>query len=243
MLQEQERAAAEGSAPSLLLRILRAAEFVLLFFGVPLLYVFRALPLRTVIPVLILFSLACLALLLRDRSFDRRRLWNGADFGKRLVRVLAVYLVAGAALLALVLVLDRNRAAQGKPELFLSFVKRSTVGWMIVMSLYPLLSVYPQELIFRAFLFHRYRALFPEPWMQVCASAVAFGFVHVLFRNWVAVVLSALGGFLFARTYRRTDSLLMSGVEHALYGDLIFTVGLGTFFYHGTARFVSSITG
>ena len=35
-------------------------------------------------------------------------------------------------------------------------------------------------------------------------------------------------------TYRRTGSLLFSGIEHALYGDFLFTIGWGSFFYEGT---------
>ena len=41
-----------------------------------------------------------------------------------------------------------------------------------------------------------------------------------------------LGGWLFARRYQRTRSLLTVSVEHALYGVLIFTIGLGDLFYH-----------
>ncbi|MEU4707697.1 hypothetical protein AB0G00_14815 [Nocardia salmonicida] len=42
-------------------------------------------------------------------------------------------------------------------------------------------------------------------------------------------------GVLFATRYQRTRSLLTTSVEHALYGILMFTIGLGDFFYHGAA--------
>ncbi|WP_234730087.1 hypothetical protein [Acidocella facilis] len=47
--------------------------------------------------------------------------------------------------------------------------------------------------------------------------------------------LTLAGGWLFARSYAATRSLTFSGVEHALYGCLVFTIGLGQYFYTGAA--------
>lgn len=63
------------------------------------------------------------------------------------------------------------------------------------------------------------------------ASVLAFSFLHVIFDNWIAVALTVPAGYLFTRTYRRTDSLLLASLEHALYGCAVFTTGLGRFFY------------
>ena len=68
---------------------------------------------------------------------------------------------------------------------------------------------------------------------MVIASGLLFAFSHVVFRNWPAMALTLIGGVLFATTYRRTRSLLVCLVEHALYGLLIFTVGLGRYLYLG----------
>lgn len=57
--------------------------------------------------------------------------------------------------------------------------------------------------------------------------------MHIIFRNPVAPLLTLPGGYLFATTYTRTRSLLITGIEHALYGDLVFTIGLGIYFYKG----------
>ncbi len=64
-------------------------------------------------------------------------------------------------------------------------------------------------------------------------SGIGFGFAHIVFDNWVAPALCAIGGLIFAHTYRRTRSLALASFEHALYGDLVFTLGLGRYFYHG----------
>ncbi|WP_309227365.1 CPBP family glutamic-type intramembrane protease [Micromonospora thermarum] len=105
--------------------------------------------------------------------------------------------------------------------------------WVAVVVLYPLVSVYPQELILRVFLFHRYAPLLSAGSLAVAASAAAFGFAHVIFGSVWSVLLTLLGGGLFAWRYRRTRSLLAASVEHALYGVLAFTIGLGDLFYHG----------
>jgi uncharacterized protein len=120
------------------------------------------------------------------------------------------------------------------PQLLFSFVKRAPAFWALVMLLYPLLSVYPQELLYRAFFFHRYQPLFGSGWVMLAASACAFGFVHIIFGNWISIVLCIIGGFLFAFTYQQSGSLLLTCIDHALFGNFIFTIGLGQFFYHGS---------
>lgn len=121
------------------------------------------------------------------------------------------------------------------PELFLSLPRSRPLFWALIMVLYPLLSVWPQEMLYRSLLFHRYRALFRSDVALILVSAAAFGFAHIIFLNWIAVVMTAAGGLLFARDYARHRSLPLTCIEHSLYGCLIFTVGLGRFFYTGAA--------
>ena len=121
------------------------------------------------------------------------------------------------------------------PEHFLALPRTRPWLWLAVLAAYPLLSVWPQEVLFRTFLHRRYQPLFGDCAGFVAASALAFGFAHVLYLNAVAVGLSALGGLLFASAYARHRSLALACLEHALYGCLVFTVGLGRFFYTGAA--------
>jgi uncharacterized protein len=104
------------------------------------------------------------------------------------------------------------------------------------MVLYPLLSVVPQTLIYRAFLFERYREIFRGQAVLIAASAVSFAWLHIALRNWVAPLLTLPAGLLFAWRYARTHSLAASAFEHALYGCAVFTLGLGAYFYTGAAR-------
>ncbi|MCB8878624.1 CPBP family intramembrane metalloprotease [Acidisoma cellulosilytica] len=121
------------------------------------------------------------------------------------------------------------------PHLFLSLPRQRPLFWALIMVLYPLLSVWPQEMLYRSLLFHRYRALFRSDIALILVSAVAFGFAHIIFLNWIAIAMTAAGGLLFARDYARHRSLPLTCLEHSLYGCLIFTVGLGRFFYTGAA--------
>ena len=67
----------------------------------------------------------------------------------------------------------------------------------------------------------------------VVASAVAFSFAHIIFRNPIAIIFTLVGGLLFAWRYAETGSLFTSSFEHALYGCWMFTIGLGEYFYKG----------
>jgi Type II CAAX prenyl endopeptidase Rce1-like len=81
------------------------------------------------------------------------------------------------------------------------------VLWGVLMFLYPVLSVYPQGIVYRAFLFARYRDLFAHDWAIVLASAVAFASAHLVFHNRIAILLTFLGGVIFAFRYLQTGSL------------------------------------
>jgi membrane protease YdiL (CAAX protease family) len=202
----------------------RLVEFMVLYVALPPTWFVFPEP-RLLIPALLAGMACCLVVLLRDPAFDRRRLWDARTARARLGRIRPVFFVCTAALTAGVLLF--------LPDLFLSLPRRNPVLWGFVMVAYPLLSVYPQEIIYRVYFFHRYRVLFPTAaWMTV-ANAAAFAYAHVIFRNPTAVLLTLIGGSLFAWTYWRTRSAAATWVEHALYGCVIFTVGLGRYFFLG----------
>ncbi len=201
-------------------------EFIFLFGLAPLL-VAEVMPKRLIIPSILMFFSLCLTLLMRDPSFDRRELWNGGRVMPELPRIGAMWIAAAVCVSGLVLALD--------PDIFLSLVKQKPRLWLVIMLAYPLASVYPQEVIFRTFIFHRYRTLFGRrgEWGLIVISAAAFGCAHIVLANWLAIAATLIGGVLFAWTYSRTRSVAAVALEHALYGCLMFTVGLGRYFYGG----------
>jgi len=200
------------------------AEFVLLFVLLPLGFRFKPFPFP-IIPALWVLTAYCLFLLLRDPSFDRTLLWNSAALHTRWLRIFLLFLVLAGLIAAGIYSLH--------PDWLFVLVRNTPWFWLLVMVLYPVLSVYPQGIVFRAFFFQRYRQLFGSPTAIVIASALAFAFAHIVFRNWIAVGFTLIGGIIFARRYGQSRSLLTSSFEHALYGCWMFTVGLGDFFYRG----------
>ncbi|MAH88949.1 MAG: hypothetical protein CMJ06_02750 [Pelagibacterales bacterium] len=100
--------------------------------------------------------------------------------------------------------------------------------------LYPIFSAFPQEFIFCSFFFKRYRSLFISEKNMIIMSSLIFCFAHIFTINWVAPLLGIFGGFLFAITYSKTKSLLLVSFEHALYGNTLFFLGLGWFFWGGS---------
>src|SRR5262249_5824088 len=190
----------------------------------PLAFRFGLVPLPP-IPALWLIATYCLFRLLNDKAFDRRLLWNPNPLPTAAPVILAMF--AGGALLVGAGVYFLA------PHLLFNFVRRAPVFWAIVMVFYPVLSVYPQGIIYRTFFFDRYRTFFPNPTARIVMSAVAFSFVHIIFRNPIAVGFTLIGGLIFAWRYAETGSLLTSSFEHALYGCWMFTIGLGDYFYKG----------
>jgi hypothetical protein len=140
--------------------------------------------------------------------------------------LLARFVVASLLLYAFMQVYD--------PARLFGLIERSPAMWAVVMGAYPILSALPQEFIFCSFFFARYITLFRTSRALVIASACVFGYAHVLFINPIAPVLSIIAGYFFASTYMQHRSLALVTLEHALYGNMLFTLGLGWYFYHGS---------
>ncbi|WP_067689513.1 CPBP family intramembrane glutamic endopeptidase [Nocardia jejuensis] len=203
-----------------------AAEYAALFFGGTTAYnaVARG---KSPIPALLVLGSGAALYLRRSRGFDRNSLWRAEA-----LRPQARSMAASAGVSALGLA--AGVAALRREDLF-DLPRRNPLVWLAVLTLYPALSVYPQELIFRSFLFHRYAPVFGDGLGMVAASAAAFGYVHIVFGTWFSVLASGVGGWIFAMRYLRTQSLFTASVEHSVYGMLVFSIGLGRYFYHGAA--------
>ena len=215
----------------------RIAELFALYIALPALLTLGRLRFHSfpVIPVLWLAMAPIAVWLVRRRGYtplavlgigktaitERRLAWT-------LVRVLP-------AMLAMVALLHRIH-----PDWLFSFVSSHPKFWLLVMFAYPVLSVVPQGVIYRAFFRERYASLFPNSAMRTLVAAACFSFCHVFFLNVWALLLTFVGGVLFWRTYEKTGSLLLANIEHAVYGDLVFTIGYGGFLYHGTLALVGS---
>jgi membrane protease YdiL (CAAX protease family) len=181
---------------------------------------------RLILPLIWLTALYCHMIYRVIEGVPTRVWWGAAAVTWENLRPILRRFVVCAALLA-------GATWALAPGLLFGFVRTNPAFWLLVMMLYPVLSVVPQEIIFRSFFFARYPRLFTTRRVMVVASGVTFGLAHLVFHNWVAPLLCMVGGMLFAQTYYRHRSLMLVAIEHALYGDFIFTLGLGRYFYHG----------
>lgn len=179
------------------------------------------------IPLYLLTAYAVLWLLKRG-GYGRRQFWLGDDPAaeKAALKMIAWRFVAVVAAVGLVV--------YGLyPQKLFVLPREHPLVWLLILALYPLFSVYPQEILYRAFFFTRYAALFAEREFMVIASTLCFMLMHMVFGNGIALLSTLIGGYLFADTYSRTRSLRLVCLEHTLYGYVIFTVGLGEFFVFG----------
>lgn len=203
-------------------RTLLATEFVCLFFVLPILF-FITIRGAHPFPFIIAGGLFAAWYLRRDRGFRQSSFGNINNLKKHGKRIFLTFLPF--ALLALVTL------ALLKPEYLFDYPRHKTSIWVFIMIFYPLLAVYPQELFYRAFLFRRYQPLFPDKRSMILVSALTFGFAHIIYGNIPAVILTLIGGYLFAITYHRSQCLLATSIEHALYGCFLYTIGLGHFIH------------
>ncbi|MBN2894406.1 MAG: CPBP family intramembrane metalloprotease [Campylobacterales bacterium] len=194
------------------------AEMVLLFVAPSLSVYFGVMPPWMIIPGLWVLTLYAYWILRRHQMpvFEPLR-----HYCRHLLGRTALLGVLGLAMLVFI----------GYSKLFVLVLERPLV-WVAILALYPLLSALPQEILFRRFFFYRYSALMGSGalfWL----SAALFALAHLPFGNEVALAGSFAGGILFAHSYRQSGTILSSWIEHSLYGIMIFTFGLGHYFYHG----------
>ena len=186
--------------------------------------------------IAVVYPYAVIVLLARKRPASR------FDPVKLLARFVGVALVVGAGVYAFL------------PEQFLSFPRQRPGIFLLVMVLYPLVSALPQEIMFRSFYFVRYKELFRGDAFLAVSSVAVFGLLHLPFPMLVlpapgltvpvlgvqvthipiTVALSLVAGYFFTSTYLSSRHLGYTWLEHALYGNFIFAIGLGTFFFRSS---------
>ncbi|MBL4663193.1 MAG: CPBP family intramembrane metalloprotease [Flavobacteriaceae bacterium] len=110
----------------------------------------------------------------------------------------------------------------------LFLVPRTNIPLFItILFVYTFLSVWPQEVIYRTFFFERYGSIFKSKTLFIFVNAVVFSLAHIFFKNTLVTILTFIGGLLFGLTYLRFRSTTLVSIEHALYGNWLFTVGMG----------------
>lgn len=196
----------------------RIGEWLLLFIILPLITKYFITGLYIVVPLLLVCVYA-FVLLIKSVGFDNKKLyeWHVYNWSGAALRFFIIA-VAGFAFTYWVY-----------PELFLELPRQKTDRYLLLLGIYPFLSVIPQEVVYRSYYFERYSGLLSEKYLRL-SNALSFGFLHIIYGNWVAPILAFLASWIFMSNYLRTRSLPVVCVEHYFYGVLVFTTGLGDFF-------------
>ena len=209
--------------------IYKIIELILLSSIIP--YIVLVLKLfNLIIPVLLLVCVYCIIIYcIENKNFSSefKKIFNINIF--IFIRIIIRWIFASFILFIITFYFFNEKffiIQNNKPEIL----------WKI-MILYPILSALPQEFIFCKFFFYRYKSIFKSDNNLVISSALFFSITHILFLNFIAPILSFIGGLLFANTYNKHRSLLLVSIEHGLYGNTLFFIGLGWYFWGGSINY------
>ena len=113
------------------------------------------------------------------------------------------------------------------PDAFFRLITEDISVWFFIILIYSLGSVLPQEVIYRNFFFKRYRDLIHNKHIFFIMNAALFSMSHVFLKSWLVLLVTFLGGLMFAYTYNKTKSTTLVSIEHSIYGLMLFTIGIG----------------
>lgn len=201
-------------------------EFLGLFVAAP---VLMAVFLPPVWMFPVLFGVTALGLLLlhRTQGFHWADLLSGArQLDWRLTGIFTAIVVATCFTVML---------TKSPDELFLLLRFRPDLLAMILM-LYPVLSALPQELVYRPLFFRRYGTILPSAHAAIILNATLFSLAHLMYWSWVVAFMTFFGGLAFAWSYEKQRNFPQAVLLHAIAGNLLFTIGLGVFFYSGNVQ-------
>lgn len=193
-----------------------AAELFFLFFVLPVLLAIRTKPIIKLIFVLLGLTYV-LAVGISKKSF--RKLKPPQPSIRYIIRV------TGLSILLFILgyfIMSTNR-----PNELLNLMKHKPILWVQILFIYAFISVFAQELLYRRFFFNRYFKLIQNKNLLFFINVICFSLCHLFLHTTWVLVVTAVGGALFAYTYTKEKSLFWTCVEHALYGNILFTIGIG----------------
>lgn len=202
------------------MRIRMAIEFISIYIILPVGFAISPINIP-LMPILIITGLLSFLYLKKQKDFDTKKLWNLLPLKTYWRQILVVFIpIAVGMTIATIYIIPDS----------LFILPKSRIWLMALISFtYPVFSVIPQSLLYRAVYFHRYAPLFPNKKTALIIGALVFSLGHLLFKNWYAMVFTFLGGLLFNHRYLKTNSMLISAIEHSLYGVWLFACGLGVF--------------
>jgi len=199
-----------------------AIEFLIIFFLIPLVVILINLFISNqkvfvFLPLFLVFFLS-LYLLKKTPSFSFNSLKKKIDW-KFFFLISLVFVISG---FFYTMILDRN--------LLFNLPKNYFFFWVAVMIFYPIFSVIPQEIIFRVLFFERYSCLFKNQFLYLILNSIIFAYIHLVFQNFHAFFITLITSPVFAHAYVN-KSFKTCFLTHTIGGQLVFTYGLGKYFY------------
>lgn len=197
--------------------IYKSLELFILFVLLPVSFLFDYSPIAKVCITLIGFMYILFLLKREDLlklKFPDKSYWN--PFLKETIIKLAIIIVI-TGLYVFFMAPDK---------LFFVVLKKPQL-WLMILFIYTFLSVWPQELIYRTFFYNRYESLIDNKWLFMFINAILFSLAHIFLQIFLVQLLTFLGGLLFSYTFEKTKSTTLVSIEHAIYGNWLFTVGMG----------------
>ena len=196
---------------------LKKLEFFFIFFVLPSIIYFLDSTIIVFVALYLVFILSLVFLYL-DKAFLFLSLKKKIDW-----RFIAIFTVLFICLgFIYILLIDKS-------SLFI-LPKTDFKLWVIVMFVYPFLSVIPQEIIYRVFFFQRYFPKKDNLYFLILVNLIVFSYGHLVFNNVHAILITAIVSPILTFAYLK-KSFLTCVVLHSLGGQIIFTLGLGKYFY------------
>ena len=199
------------------------AEFIGLYIAAPIAMAVL-LPAQMMFPVLFLVTALGLVLLHITEGFHWQEL-------SRNLRAIDWKAVAGFALITLLIA--TGVVLTVIPESLLFLPREQPLLMLMILVFYPVLSALPQEVVFRPLFFRRYGPLLPHTSAAIVLNAAVFSLAHLMYWSWIVAAMTFAGGVVFAWFYESRRSFAMAVLMHSIAGWIIFTMGLGVFFYSG----------
>ena len=195
------------------------SECILLFLVIPIVFILNT-SIYFKLVITLLGIIHCIRITIKEKLFAFPELYAIHDPKEwKNIALKTIFLIIISTLLMYLL--------NGEKLFFV--VRNKPLLWIVICFFYSVFSVFPQELLYRSFFFKRYTSLFKNPTTLIIINAVAFSLAHSLFQNIYITILTFIGGLVFAMTYHKTKSILLTSIEHAIYGSWLFTLGIGKY--------------
>ena len=193
-------------------------EFIIIYFILPVVLVIANIEYLFFL-ILILVSIYAFFTLKKDKEFNLKSLLHKI-FWKE-VLILNIIFAVNIYLYTFIFY----------PELLFSLPKKNLTLLTMIIIFYPVVSVAPQELIYRVFFCQRYKKILGHNYGNIILiNTIVFAFGHIIFLNLTALIFTAIASPIFLIVYLKY-SFATCLLLHALSGLLVFIFGLGNFFF------------